>query len=366
MKKLLLLLFWIICLKSYSQTKWYNPIDAGFPVVQNQAWTSEIGKTYTRLPVRAKDNVRVPVWDLSQNSAGLAIYFKTNAAKIQVRYKLSNGMIQMPHMPATGVSGLDLYAIDNKGNQHIVNGSYKIKDTSTYTYDDIYYDSQNESGFEYRLYLPLYNGVKWLEIGIPDSSKIKFLPIVKDMPIIVYGTSIAQGGCASRPGMGWTNIVSRKLNKPVINLAFSGNGPLEKVIVDYINEIDAALYIYDCLPNMGTLTMNEIYNRVIYGVKKIRQKHTTPILITEHIGLRNESTNQKSEQDVLNMNSAVLKAFRQLQKEGIKNIYYLTRAEINFPEDGSVDAIHPNDLGMQAYADAYLKTIRKIFSKKHQ
>lgn len=201
-----------------------------------------------------------------------------------------------------------------------------------------------------------------MEIGVPQSAESKFIPALKEKPIVVYGTSIAQGGCASRPGMGWTNILSRKLDYPVINLAFSGNGPLEKELVDLIDEVEASLYIYDCLPNMGSLSSEEVVRRTMYGVNKIREKHETPILLVDHIGYRNQEMNQSSKELVDRMNDALNHAYDSLVSLGVKNIYHLNKDMIDFPEDGCVDNTHPNDLGMQAYADAYEKMIREILS----
>jgi hypothetical protein len=164
-----------------------------------------------------------------------------------------------------------------------------------------------------------------MEIGVPDSAEFKFIPTLKEKPIVVYGTSIAQGGCASRPGMGWTNILSRKLDYPVINLAFSGNGPLEKELVDLIDEIDASLYIYDCLPNMGSLSSEEVVKRTIYGVSKIREKHDTPILLVDHIGYRNQEMNNASKESGDRMNSALKSAYDSLVNQGVKNIYHLRK-----------------------------------------
>lgn len=345
----------------FAQTNWCDPLKENYYVIQNQGWTSEIGKTYQRLPDRAEDEVRKPVWNLSQNSAGLAIHFYTNAEKIEIRYGVT-GNLAMSHMPATGVSGVDLYAIDPDGIWRLATGKYTFNDTITYSYEIQAQNQFHKSGFEYRLYLPLYNSVKWMEIGVPDSAEFKFIPTLKEKPIMVYGTSIAQGGCASRPGMGWTNILSRKLDYPVINLAFSGNGPLEKELVDLIDEIDASLYIYDCLPNMGSLSSEEVVKRTIYGVSKIREKHDTPILLVDHIGYRNQEMNNASKESGDRMNSALKSAYDSLVNQGVKNIYHLRKDMIDFPEDGCVDNIHPNDLGMQAYADAYEKIIRKILN----
>ncbi len=342
-----------------AQTTWYNPMEEEFAVVQNQGWTREIGKSYQRLPDRAKEVVRKNVWNLSGNSAGLAIHFYTNAERIEVRYGVS-GSFAMNHMPATGKSGVDLYAIDSDGRWRILTDKFAFGDTITYTYGNLMQSDYHKKGFEYRLYLPLYNSVTWMEIGVPDSTVFFFAPVRKEKPIVVYGTSIAQGGCASRPAMGWTNILSRKLDMPVINLAFSGNGPLEKEMVDLISEIDAAMVVYDCLPNMGGLTTDEVKKRTAYGVSAIRAKSDVPVLVTDHIGYRNDEINIRTKESADRLNNASREAYDSLKAAGVKNLYHLHQDSIHFPEDGCVDNIHPNDLGMQVYADAYEKIIRRM------
>ena len=167
MKKLICLLFCcLLFLPAAAQWKWHNPMEAGFPVIQNQGFTKEIGNSYTRLPERAKGVVSEPVWNLSRHSAGLAIHFYSNAPQIKVRYTVT-GSLNMPHMPSTGVSGVDLYSINSDGEWHFCFGNYSFKDTITYTYNNIGKDRYHKQGFEYRLYLPLYNGVKWLRSVYP-------------------------------------------------------------------------------------------------------------------------------------------------------------------------------------------------------
>lgn len=346
-------------LSAFAQTKWYNPLDETDFVIQNQGWKEEIGKRYQRLPDRAEGNVRKSVWGLSNNAAGLAIHFYTNAEQITIRYGVT-GSVAMHHMPATGKSGVDLYAIDSDGKWRVASGKYHFGDTITYTFDHLSQSEYHKHGFEYRLYLPLYNTIKWLEIGISDSGELTFIPQSLEKPIVVYGTSIAQGGCASRPGMGWTNILSRKLDLPVINLAFSGNGPLEKEMVDLIRELDAAMVIFDCLPNMGNLSSDEVKKRTAYGVSTLREKSDIPILLVDHIGYRNDQTNRTTKEPADRLNVASQEAYDSLKQAGVKNLYYLSKEEIGFPEDGCVDNIHPNDLGMQAYANAYEGALRRI------
>src|SRR5690554_259148 len=71
----------------------------------------------------------------------------------------------------------------------------------------------------------------------------------------------------------------------------------------------------------------------------------------------------KGRKEVVDMlNRASREVFDSLRHSGISNIYYLHKDSINIPEDGTVDYIHPNDLGMQCYADAYEKIVRKILN----
>lgn len=360
MKKLIYSLFCcLLFLPATAQWKWHNPMEASFPVIQNQGFTEEIGNTYTRLPGRAQGVVSDAVWSLSRHSAGLAIHFYSNAPEIKIRYTVSGGLA-MPHMPSTGVSGVDLYAIDSDGEWHFCFGGYSFKDTITYTYNHIGKNRYHKEGFEYRLYLPLYNAVKWLEIGTPEEAHFEFIPLSAEKPIVLYGTSIAQGGCASRPAMAWSTILQRTLDYPLINLGFSGNGKLDPEVLDFINETDARLYILDCVPNLPEMEQDTITARTIAAVKQIRTKHTTPILLVEHAGYSNMATDTIADKQIRKANQASRKAFEQIQAEGIKAVYYLSREELGFPTDGWVDHVHPSDLGMQQQATAVERKVREI------
>ena len=133
MKKLLFSLLGLLSLlPAAAQWKWHNPVEAAYPVVQNQAFAHEIGPSYVRLPDRAHGVVSENVWNLSRNSAGLALHFYSNASQIRVRYTVAGGY-SMPHMPATGVSGVDLYRIDSDGAWQFCFGNYAFQDTISYT-----------------------------------------------------------------------------------------------------------------------------------------------------------------------------------------------------------------------------------------
>lgn len=346
--------------------KWWKPSDSKFPIIDGQAWSNEMRDTIQRFPPRAEASVRKAVWNLSRNSAGLSIRFMSNAQQIIIRYKVT-GSMSMPHMPSTGVSGVDLYGIDSDGTWHLASGKYSFKDTVVYNFDKLRpNDNYHKLGREYRLFLPLYNSVRDLEIGVSNGSSFAVLPQRMEKPIVVYGTSIAQGACASRPGMAWTNIVSRKLDRTVINLAFSGNGRLEKEVVELINEIEAKVFVLDCLPNLiyPIVERKELQKRIIESVKSLRAKHPlTPILLTEHDGYTEGYLMPNRQPLFEEANQDLREAFAQLTAEKVANIYLLPISEIGMDLDCMVDGTHPNDLGMMRYAIAYEKKLREILQQ---
>lgn len=369
MKFLFFISILLQCNLCFSQTNanytWWNPATATFPVVDGRGWHDSLVRFYDRLPAKAEKTVRPEVWRLSQNTAGEYISFKTSAEAIIVRYTVA-GNKNMDHMPSTGASGVDLYALDNKGDWHWAKGSYSFGDTIVYRFSNIVSPIAIN---EFRLYLPLYNTVKWMEIGVPEKNTLTPFEISKAQPLVLYGTSIMQGACASRPGLAWTNILGRKLNMPVINLGFSGNGRLEQPLIDLMNETDAKLFVLDCQPNLTdkkVYSEKEIEQRIINSVKSLQSHHPeVPILLTEHccglpaVNMDTSFINKYSWTSAILSNTVTV-----MKRDGIKNIYILTAAEIGFDAASTVDGTHPTDIGMMKYADAYEKKIRQIFNKK--
>lgn len=358
MKKIICLLGVVLsCAAGVAQTKWYNPQTEetkGEKIVRGQGW-HEDGGNYRRLPLRAQEKVRKAVWQLSGESAGLSVRFRTDAKEIQVKYVVTDGFA-MPHMPSTGVSGVDLYRVDDGA---FCFGTYAFGDTVRYAYT-IDRGAHLDEPQEYELFLPLYNGVKWLTIGVDSRHSFAFVPADSRPPIVVYGTSIAQGACASRPGMAWSNIVQRSLQRPVVNLGFSGNGKLEPELIEFINELPAAAYVLDCMANLSQLSAEKVTTLVEKAVRQIRSKHDAPILLVEHAGYSNGNSNQKFYDTYMAPNQGQKEAYRRLKKEGVKNLHYLSREELNYSPDGWVDYVHPSDYGMQRQAEAVGKRLRKL------
>lgn len=362
----LLLVVSLLALGLQAQTKWYDPLDGNTPYIQGRAWYKEIGKSFHRFPQRAQPVLRKPVWDLSTNTAGLYIEFYTNAPSIKVRYLCSGGRT-LPNLTTIAVSGLDLYTTDCDGvtNWCACPARYYFgsepTDTISYRYLDLAYHNRHNQGNKYRLFLPLYNSVTAMKIGVPEGSFFQFAPASVERPILVYGTSIAQGASASRPGMAWSNILQRRLDAPVINLGFSGNALMDAAVYDLISEVDAKMFILDCMPNMYRIH-DSIVNRTIAGVQKIRAKSKAPILLVENDGYMYGKTNAPIENECNVTNAQLRKAYEQLIADGVKDLYYLSKEEIGMTPDSQVDGWHASDIGMELYADAYMKKIKEIFN----
>ncbi|HEV3024846.1 MAG TPA: SGNH/GDSL hydrolase family protein, partial [Pirellulales bacterium] len=324
--------------------------------VEGQGWT-ETKAPFDRLPAKAEGVVRDPVWQLSRHSAGLCARFVSNATTIKARWTLTSENLAMPHMPATGVSGIDLY-VKFKGRwRWLANGRPSGVTTSLDLAAGL-----PDGEREYLLYLPLYNGVTSVEVGIAPEHQIgkaESYAADRAQPIVFYGTSITQGGCASRPGMVHTAILGRRLGRPVINLGFSGNGKMEPELAGLLAELDPALYVLDCLPNMNA---DEVAQRVEPFISTIRRKRPgTPILLVEDRnytdGFLVEGKRVRNE-----ASHAALKAvYERLLAAGDKHLGYL-RGEYLLGEDGegTVDTSHPTDLGFLRQAAVFQSALEPL------
>ncbi len=329
-------------------TGWY---DCQNLVVEGKGWT-ETKAFYDRLPAKAEGKVPPSVWGLSHDSAGLCVAFTTDAPSIQVRWTvLKEGGLSMPHMPATGVSGVDLYSQGESGRWHFIANGRPTAATNTANF-------ALPSGQPCLLYLPLYNGVKSVEIGVPKGSTVRSLDRGaaggRKKSVVIYGTSITQGGCASRPGMAFPAIVGRQLDTPVINLGFSGSGRMEPEMADLLAELDPSVYVLDCLWNMPP---DLVSARIEPFVKTLRAAHPdTPILLAEDCSVRNVCPTEKG--------TILRSIYEKLTAEGVKNLHFLSNEGMLGDDwEGTVDGCHPNDLGMMRQAEVFSKAIAPLLEK---
>jgi len=323
--------------------------------VEGKGWAETEG-FYDRLPAKAKGRVREPVWNLSKHSAGMCAHFETDANALRARWTLRSASLAMTHMPATGVSGLDLYARDERGRF----GWAGIGRPERAPQAEAALASGLAPGKRlYRLYLPLYNGVEKVEVGVPAGAQFTPVPPRKERPLLFYGTSIVHGGCASRPGMPHPAILGRRLNRPHINLGFSGNGQMEPEVAELLAEVDAAVYIIDCLPNMSAALVAEHADPL---VRTLRKAHPdTPIVLVEDRTFCNAPFIPAQRQHHAASRAALRKAYQRLLDSGVKGLTYVP-GEGLLGDDGeaAVDGSHPTDLGFVRMADALEPVLRGL------
>lgn len=308
---------------------------------------------FDRLPRSAQSTVTKAVWNLSRHSAGMMVRFKTDATAIHVHYKLLNGNLQMPHMPATGVSGVDLYARDDSGQWRWV----QVTRPTSQTVQAKLVDGLAPGFREFAAYLPLYNGIESLSIGVTADCRFEAMK-PRTKPIVFYGTSITHGACASRPGMVHTAILGRRFDMPVVNLGFSGNGRMDAAVGDFLTQIDASAIVIDCLPNMNA---QAVAKKCVPLIKQIRAKlPDTPIVLVEDRRNTNSWILPARDRHHSENHAALRTAYDSLLTQEIKGLHYIPGDALYGTDgDGATDGSHANDLGFMRQADAFDPVLRE-------
>lgn len=333
---------------------WYDV--TGWGVEGRMLPDQERARWFDRFPASAEGRVTPSVWGLSRDSAGMMVRFKTDSPVIHVHYELRNDRLAMPHMPATGVSGVDLYARDAEGRWKWV----QVTRPAEKVIKAELIGGLAPGEREYAAYLPLYNGVEFLRIGVAPESRFEGLA-PRPLPIVFYGTSITHGACASRPGMVHTAILGRKLDHPVVNLGFSGNGKMDLAVADYLTQVEAAAYVIDCLPNMGPA---EVAAKCVPLVKRLREAQPqTPIVLVEDRRFTNSWITPAKEKFHDENHAALKVAYESLVKEGVTGLHYISGDHLYGDDsEGATDASHANDLGFMRQAEAFEPVLRAILS----
>ncbi len=312
-------------------------------------------RTYSRLPLSLKDSVRPDLWDRQQCSAGIAIRFATNSSRIGTRYQLwADG--HMLHEADTGLKGSDLYILEGDTVwRHVNTNRPKVNNKEEKICEATYVSNLDTTHMtEYMIYLPLYDGVMNFEVKIDSSATITaddYSRINKDRRVVAYGTSIMQGGCASRTGMAATNILSRRLDAEVINLGFSGEGKMDSVMARAMASIpDVDVYLLDPVPNCTEMMCDTLTYGFVKILRELRPE--VPIVMVEgpiYPYARYDSFFRKY---LPAKNAAFRRNYERLKAERPDNIYYVDSVNLDGVEDdGTVDGIHLTDLGFKYYAE---------------
>lgn len=355
MKRMLTTLCLACCMGATAQIVYHDA--SALPLLGKA--TEATRERYVRLPDSLQHQVRKELTDLGQNSAGLALRFRTNSTCIKARWTVRNNF-GMAHMTAVGVKGLDLYGLVDGEWRFAGSGFPKGKQSESTLVKNMTPEAR-----EFMLYLPLYDGATQIEIGIDSLSTLE-LPQVElprtGNPLVFYGTSILQGGCANRPGMAHTNILSRRLQRECINLGFSGNARLDLEVARVMAATDASLYVLDFLPNV---TLEQMRERTDAFYSLLREAHPdVPILFVENPPFPHALFNQEVAREIAEENAWLRNYVKQLRRKGDKQVSLFTSEQmIGTDREATVDGCHFTDLGFTRYAEQLLPVLKKLLAK---
>lgn len=342
-----------------SDVMWYSPLEAPF-TISGFHWLATEGR-YRRLPVSTEYPIPEAVDILANHTAGGQIRFVTNSSKLFLRVTLS-GSGDMYHMAATGQCGFDCYAE--------VDGKLHYRGTTDWNPREAEFESMlffRDAAVKRLIVLnfPLYQGVKEVHVGLKEGALVEPPPSYEDTrKVIVYGTSITQGACATRPGMCYTNILSRRMNREFINLGFSGSGKGEPEMAHIIASIsNPACLVLDYEANSVSL---ELYAKTLPQFIRIyRETHPTiPILVLSRLPFSFtcfDPEDAKLHQARKHMQMTLVESLRQA---GDCHIHFYDGEKLlpQHAHDCYVDGTHPTDFGFIQMADGLEPVLKRLLS----
>jgi hypothetical protein len=359
MKKLLLVIFCALCGGAAANAQ-YRYFDAASLPLYGKGF-SGTGKHYQRFPDSLEAISRPALWNLSRNSAGMAVRFSACSSAVAARWTNTSAW-GMNHMTDTAVRGLDLYTLDG-GEWRFVNSGRPVRDKKEN--EVVIIAGMEPVRREYMLYLPLYCGLESLEIGV-DSAAVVSPPAVESPrraePIVFYGTSLLQGACASRAGMAFTNIISRRLDRETVNFGFSGNAFLDMEVARLMAGIDAGCYVLDFVPNASAGQIAELM-RPFYNIIRYRRPGV-PVIFVEDPLFPHSRYDRRIAAEIGAKNTALRKVFDEMTEGGERDIYYVSSKNmIGSDGEATIDGIHFTDTGMVRYADLLTPLIGDVLSR---
>ena len=298
---------------------------------------------YMRMPLDVAENVSEEVRVLSYNTAGIRAAFSTDSHYIAIRVEWE-GQTHMSHMPILGMSGFDLYRISGKNRNQSYEGSFMPPFYCDNGYESMMWVEAKMT--EYILNFPLYNGVSKLWIGVEKGSSFGEVGrYSNDLPVIFYGSSITQGGCASRPGTCYQNFLSRMLDMDYVNLGFSGACRGEDGMMDYLAGLGMSVFVSDYDHNAPNSEHLRLTHEKLY--RRIRESHSDIpyIMISKPTGYEHDRVRR----------AIIMDTYRNAVNDGDENVYFLDGATLFVGDEReacTVDGCHPNDLGFYRFAKA--------------
>ncbi len=344
-----------MAVKSAVVTNGMKWIDGKCLPIEGRAF-DDVDHWYDRLPSNVTTNVNGGVRNMKHHTSGMLYRFTTDSRRLEFMWTPYSANLSMDHMPATGVSGIDVYRWDAAKSRWMYVKTGRINNAKKGGSLSIAW----KPGTPCLVNLPLYNGVKTFSLGIETNATVKALPPRAsgiNKPVVFYGTSITHGGCCSRPGLAFVNRVGRDLDVPVVGLGFSGSGFMELEMSEHLARIDASCYVLDCLWNMAMSRAGVECGRCVdvnYEpfIRNLRAKRPgVPIVMAEQCDVFCAGPNSKD--------SCIKALYDKLVSEGWKDLVYLPKDGMYSGDlEGTVDGVHPNDLGMESMAKAFGRAVR--------
>ena len=305
------------------------------------------GGKFRRMDEDVAKRVSPGVYSLHTNTAGGRVRFNTDSSYVAIYAKMEN-VGKMPHFALSGSSGFDLYVLKK------YHATFMPPYEMTNGYEAVCELGERKMR-EITINFPLYSDVCELYIGVSDSARI--LPAREykiNKPIVFYGSSITQGGCASRPGASYEAIASRTLDAEYLNLGFSGNARAEDEMINYIKMLDMSAFVYDYDHNAPTREHLEATHEKMF--LKIREAHPKiPILILPRPKYY-LSEDEKKRLEIIK------RTYHNALLRGDKNVYFIDGKGLlgSVRDEGTVDGCHPTDLGFYQMAQAVNGLLKKI------
>ncbi|WP_257469159.1 SGNH/GDSL hydrolase family protein [Bacillus sp. D386] len=351
--------------KEQEEIRWHNPKEEPFRI-SGFAWFNKEGR-YRRLPAQPDYEIPERVDELANHTSGGQISFRTNASRLEIKVKLT-AAADMGHMTALGQCGFDIYVGEPGQKSYYASAIPSLLDQSfERTIWDFYSNGQHskEQSREVTLNFPLYQGVEEVFIGTNLSAIIEPpTPYVSDNRVLFYGTSITQGACASRPGMSYTNILSRRFHLEFINLGFSGSGRGEQGVALTIREIERpACFVLDYEANVSFM---EYKATLIPFIESYREYHPdVPIIIISRIPFVQDKLIGEYE-DFQARRKYSKSTVVQLRQQGDTQVSFIDGAALlgEYWHECTVDGIHPNDLGFMEMANRIESALTPLRSLK--
>lgn len=313
---------------------------------------------FKRLPDEIAQQVNSGVAELYLHTAGGRVRFSTDSEFLIIR-AVMNSVSKFPHMPLTGSSGFDLYTNDPESNTSRYVRTFVPPYDLTHTFESKIKLSKKQNRF-FTIHFPSYSGVTELYVGVSNGSCIGEGMKYSNTPIVYYGSSITQGGCSSRPGNTYQNIISRRMNVDYINLGFSGSARAEDEIVSYMASLPMCAFVSDYDHNAPDV--KHLQNTHCKMYQKIREAHPS----IPYIMLSKCDFDSSYEDNIL-CREVVQNTYRYAKEHGDQNVYYIDGASIfrgPYQDMCTVDAVHPNDLGFALIADALEAELKRAFTQQ--